>query len=552
MTSTQTTQSSTLRGDIFGGVTAGIVALPLALAFGVSSGLGAAYGLYGAIFIGFFAAIFGGTAVQISGPTGPMTVVTAAAVIGMADVMGSTDAALPALVVTFVLAGLIQVGMGFTGVGSLIKFIPYPVVSGFMSGIGVIIILLQLFPAVGLLSPKGGTVPVIQNLGELFTNANLAALGVTAVTVIIIYLFPKITKAVPSVLVSLLAVSIGTYFLGLDVPVIGEIPEGFPALRFGGCGDIGSSRWGDIFKFAAMLSALGAIDSLLTSVVADNMTKTRHNSNRELIGQGVGNMISGAFGGLPGAGATMRTVVNVNAGGKTRMSGAIHSVLLLAILLGLGTLAAHIPKAALAGILFTVGYGILDFRGLRHINKVPRTDAAVMVVVLAVTVFVDLLYAVGIGVVMATFLFMKRMSQAVEDGVELARLSAFQGEENWSDEHIPASLEASVYVKRVTGPLFFGFAQSFQQALQELPEVRHVILRLKRVPFVDQTGAYALEEAIRVLEARGVTVLISGLQEQPSDILRRLAIIPDRISDERTFSNFEETVAWLQDHAEDK
>ena len=191
MTSTQTTQSSTLRGDIFGGVTAGIVALPLALAFGVSSGLGAAYGLYGAIFIGFFAAIFGGTAVQISGPTGPMTVVTAAAVIGMADVMGSNDAALPALVVTFVLAGLIQVGMGFTGVGSLIKFIPYPVVSGFMSGIGVIIILLQLFPSVGLLSPKGGTVPVIQNLGELFTNANLAALGVTAVTVIIIYHEPE-------------------------------------------------------------------------------------------------------------------------------------------------------------------------------------------------------------------------------------------------------------------------------------------------------------------------------------------------------------------------
>jgi len=548
VTSTALDGKSTLKGDIFGGITAGIVALPLALAFGVSSGLGAAYGLYGAIFIGFFAAIFGGTAVQISGPTGPMTVVTAAAVIGMAEVMGSNEAALPALVVTFVLAGLIQVGMGFSGVGSLIKFIPYPVVSGFMSGIGVIIILLQLFPAVGLESPKGGTVPVITHIGELFANVNLAALAVTAITVIIIYQFPRITKAVPSALVALLAVSMGTYALDLDVPVIGDIPKGFPAFLFGGFSEIASSLWVDIFKFATALAALGAIDSLLTSVVADNMTKTRHNSNRELIGQGVGNVISGAFGGLPGAGATMRTVVNVNAGGKTRLSGAIHSVLLLAVLLGLGTLAAHIPKPALAGILFTVGYGILDFRGLRHMKKVPRTDAAVMVVVLLVTVFFDLLTAVGLGVVMATFLFMKRMSHVVEDGVELERLSAFKDEENWSDEHIPASLEQSVYVKRITGPLFFGFAQSFQQILQELPDVHYVILRLKRVPFVDQTGAYALEEAIRVLEERGVTVMISGLQEQPADLLRRLAIIPDRISEERTFSNFEETIAWLQDH----
>ena len=216
--SNPSTRPSALRGDIFGGVTAGIVALPLALAFGVSSGLGAEYGLYGAIFIGFFAAIFGGTAVQISGPTGPMTVVTAGAVAAMLEAMGGNiDAAIPALVAMFMLAGLMQVAMGLTGIGSLIKFIPYPVVSGFMSGIGVIIIMLQLFPAAGLASPSGGTVAVAKNLGQLFADMNLTALALTAATIAIIYTFPKVTKAVPSVLIALIAITVLTVVLGLSL-----------------------------------------------------------------------------------------------------------------------------------------------------------------------------------------------------------------------------------------------------------------------------------------------------------------------------------------------
>lgn len=546
------TRPSALRGDIFGGVTAGIVALPLALAFGVSSGLGAEYGLYGAIFIGLFAAIFGGTAVQISGPTGPMTVVTATAVTAVLSTMnGNVDAALPALVAMFVLAGVMQIGMGLIGIGTLIKFIPYPVVSGFMSGIGVIIIMLQLFPAVGLVSPAGGTVAVAKNLGDLFAGMNLTALAITGGTIAIIYAFPKVTKAVPSVLIALLAITVLTVVFGIEVPIIGDIPKGFPPLHLGGIFDIDTSLIGLIIKTAATLAALGAIDSLLTSVVADNLTKTRHNSNRELIGQGIGNAISGAFVGLPGAGATMRTVVNVNAGGRTRVSGAVHSLLLLVVLLGAGTYAAFIPKPVLAGILITVGIGILDYRGLRHLRKVPIADAAVMLVVLIVTVFVDLLQAVGIGMVLAMFLFMRRMSQAVEDGVELERASAFQDEQQWPDEHIPPEIESNLFIKRITGPLFFGFATAFQQRLTQLPDVRYVIIRLARVPFVDQSGAYALDEAVRLLEERGVCVLTSGLQEQPGDLLRRLGIVPQRIPEERTFAYFDEAIAFVQEHTDE-
>ncbi|MFT4512903.1 MAG: SulP family sulfate permease [Planctomycetota bacterium] len=539
--------ASSLRGDIFGGITAGIVALPLALAFGVSSGLGATYGLYGAIFIGFFAAIFGGTASQISGPTGPMTVVTTATVTAFIAATGSLEAAIPALVATFILAGLLQVVMGAVRIGSLVKFIPYPVVSGFMSGIGVIIVLLQIYPAFGLEGPKK-TLEVAKSVlsGSGWEGVNFAAFGVTVATIAVIYLFPKVTKAVPSVLVALLALTIVSVVVGLEVPIIGDIPSGFPALQLAGFAAIPSTLYGAILTTAVTLAALGALDSLLTSVVADNITKTQHNSNRELVGQGIGNAISGMFLGLPGAGATMRTVVNVRAGGSTRKSGAIHALLLLVVLLGAGAYASYIPKPVLAGILITVGIGILDYRGLRHLAKVPRPDAVIMLVVLFVTVFLDLLVAVGVGMMMASLLFMRRMSQVVEDGVELERISAFQGEQQWPDEHIPQELENSVLVKRVTGPLFFGFASDFQQRLSNLPDVRYVILRLGRVPFVDQSGAYALNEAVKALEQRGAKVLIAGLREQPGDLLRRLQIVPLAVPEEHTFRNFEESVEFVR------
>lgn len=547
--------ASSLRGDIFGGITAGIVALPLALAFGDASGLGATYGLYGAIFIGFFAAIFGGTASQISGPTGPMTVVTTATVAAMIGVTGSVEAAIPALVVTFVLAGIIQILMGVVRIGSLIKFIPYPVVSGFMSGIGVIIVLLQIYPSFGLTGPKM-TLDVAASVlsGSGWEGINFAAFGVTVATVAIIYLWPKISKAVPSVLIALLALTIASAAVGLDVPIIGDIPQSFPELKIGGFASISSDLYGMIVITAITLAALGALDSLLTSVVADNLTKTQHSSNRELVGQGIGNAISGLFLGLPGAGATMRTVVNVRAGGSTRKSGAIHALLLLAVLLGAGAYASHIPKPVLAGILITVGIGILDYRGLKHIAKVPRTDAIIMIVVLFVTVFLDLLIAVGIGMVMAilrhwqvivAMVFQRGKQPAAAAGVEIAHVGSYWDDEPWEDE--PHELGEHVVVNRVSGPLFFAFATEFRRRLDGLTDARFVILRLDRVSFVDQSGAYALHETVRGLELRGVVVVLVGLRDQPDELLNKLSIVPGTVPPERTFDSFAAGAAFVID-----
>jgi SulP family sulfate permease len=394
-----------IRGNAFGGITAGVVALPLALAFGVQSGLGAISGLYGAIAIGIIAALLGGTKTQISGPTGPMTVVAAAVVMAEIEAYGSLDAAFGTIVATFVLAGVFQILMGFAKVGGYIKYMPYPVISGFMSGIGAIIIILQIFPFFGMVSPKH--IPdVFVELGSIAGSANMDAVGLALATLAIIYLFPRITKAIPSALVALIVLTVVSSMMGLNVSVIGAIPEGLPDLH------LNHIHWDhpmSIVLPALTLAALGAIDSLLTSVVADNMTKTKHQSNKELIGQGIGNMAAGMIGGIPGAGATMRTVVNINAGGTTGLSGMIHGAVLLVILLGAGPYAAMIPLPVLAGILVSVGIGIIDYRGIKHTLAVPRADAVVMYVVLIMTVLVDLLQAVAVGMTLAAMLFMKKM-----------------------------------------------------------------------------------------------------------------------------------------------
>jgi SulP family sulfate permease len=528
------------KGDFFGGVTAGIVALPLALAFGVQSKLGAEAGLYGAIFLGFFAAVFGGTPSQISGPTGPMTVVTAATVGTFVAATGDIQSALGAIIACFILAGLLQIVMGLLKIGTLIKYIPYPVISGFMSGIGVIIILLQLFPAIGQASPEK-TYQVVTSIGPALSNINPWALMYSLVTIVIIYMFPRLTKAVPSTLVALIVVTALSLLLQKEVPVIGDIPQGFPPIRFTELSDVPSSLYTLILEAGITLALLGAIDSLLTSVVADNVTKTRHNSNRELIGQGMGNSVTGLFGGIPGAGATMRTLVNIRSGGRNRISGVIHAIVLLIILLGAGKYAALIPKSVLAGILITVGIGILDYKGFRHIAKVPRADAVIMVIVMFVTVFLDLLIAVGIGMVMAAILFMKKMSDIAEQQSSVTDAASLLGD----DLQLPASINDKVLVKTIEGPLFFGFAQGFQNRLSQLSQLKYVILKMENVPFVDQTGLYALEESILTLEQKGIDVLFVGLKKQPEDMFRKISLIPHLISEDHLFTSFGDCINWI-------
>jgi sulfate permease, SulP family len=529
------------KGDIFGGLTAGIVALPLALAFGLQSGLGAAAGLYGAIILGLFSALLGGTYTQISGPTGPMTVVATAAIAGYIELGGSIEAVLGAIIATFILAGILQVIMGVIRLGALIRFIPYPVISGFMSGIGVIIILLQLFPAIGQPSPST-TIDVVRQIGPAFSNVNIWALIYATLTVVIVYLFPRITKKIPGTLVALIGVTILSVVLQKEVDVIGTIPSGLPQMQFSSLFSIDSSLYGQIIRVAITLAALGAIDSLLTSVVADNVTKTRHNSNKELIGQGIGNSVAGIFGGLPGAGATMRTLVNIRSGGTSRWSGIIHSLTLAIILLAVGSYAALIPKAVLAGLLITVGLGILDYRGIKHIRVVSRADAAIMIVVLLVTVFLDLLTAVGVGMVMGALFFMKKMSDVIGERTRVESLATYDNGKHWQGKNLPAGLECNVLIKHIEGPLFFGFASGLQKMAEEVIDVSHAIFRMEEVPFIDQTGLYSLQETLLTMKEREIEVVLTGLTKQPEQMLRKGGIIPQLIPDKNVCPTFSDAV----------
>jgi sulfate permease, SulP family len=539
------------KGDFFGGLTAGIVALPLALAFGLQSGLGPAAGLYGAIILGLFSALLGGTYTQISGPTGPMTVVAAAAIAGLIAIGGSIEAVIGAIVATFLLAGLIQVFMGVIRIGALIRFIPYPVISGFMSGIGVIIILLQLFPAIGQPSPPT-TIDVVRQIGPAFSDINGWALLYAALTVVIVYLFPRISKTVPGTLVALIGVTILSVVLQKDVEVIGSIPSGLPDMQLNTLFSIDPALYGQIISVAITLAALGAIDSLLTSVVADNVTKTRHNSNKELIGQGIGNSVTGLFGGLPGAGATMRTLVNIRSGGTSRWSGIIHSATLAIILLAVGSYAALIPKAVLAGLLITVGLGILDYRGIKHIRVVSLADAAIMIVVLLVTVFLDLLTAVGIGMVMGALFFMKKMSDVIGERTRVESLATYENGQHWQGRDLPAELEENVLIKHIEGPLFFGFASGLQKMAEEYVDVSHAIFRMEEVPFVDQTGLYSLQETLLTMKERGIKVVMTGLLEQPDRMLRKGGIIPQIIPEKNVCLTFSAAVDCIVDDLKKK
>lgn len=601
---------SHFRGDLFGGITAGIVALPLALAFGLQSGMGATAGLYGAILIGFFAALFGGTNTQISGPTAPMTAVSMLLVAGiLASNEGDMEKAIPTILMVFLLAGIFQVILGILKVGQYIRFIPYPVVSGFMTGIGVIIIITQLLPAMGYYPKEdtlfvdkyvpqaeevilerilreeaaenilvledfeetvrragqiqrpeimqeatilasaaaSGVVNALKLIPRAIKNINYVDLIMSLITIFIIFGFKRITKKIPSTLVALLAVTIGAYFLVPEYRTIGNIPTGFPALRWDIFSNFSLTSITPYIFTAASLAALGAIDSLLTSIVADNMTKTKHQPNQELIGQGIGNSIAALFGGIPGAGATIRTVVNIDSGGKTKLSGMVAGLLLLVILLLLGPLASKIPAAVLAGILITVGIGVMDYKGLKHIPNSPRSEVVVMFIVLFLTVFVGLIEAVTVGMILASLLFMKKISDVVDHRTSTAPLKDFSQEIPWKDEgDLIERLGDKIYIKHLDGPLFFGFASRFQEMIKALPKIRVVIIRMEKVPYVDQSGLYAMENAVFELQAQDIKVIFTGLDGQPRDMFEAYNLIPRLIEEKYCFDKFSDCLVWLE------
>lgn len=556
-------ETNNIKGDVFGGITAGIVALPLALAFGIqafsgvdspeASSMGALAGLVGATLLGFFAALFGGTHSQISGPTGPMTVITASIVSGAwASSQGNISAVILTMSLAGIFCGLFQVIFGLIRIGKYVRYIPYPVLSGFMSGIGVIIILQQIYPIIGKKSPASTLDMIINFPAALADGVSVIALALGLACISLIVLVPKVTKKVPATLVALIAVTVVSLFTNLDSSLtIGNIPAGLPMPFFTKV-QLDGIDWASVLEASIVpgltLAGLGSIDTLLTSVVADNITKTKHNSNQELIGQGIGNAVAGLFCGIAGAGATMRTVVNVKSGGRTQISGMIHAVLLLAILLGLGSLVKYVPLSVLAGILITVGWGIIDFRGFKDILRIPKSDAFVMMVVFLMTVFVDLLTAVGIGMVIACVLFMKRAGDLVENSYSAKALDTFDKESPWEDEKdIPEEIHNRIYIERLDGPIFFGSITGFQRVMHDIPtNVKIVIIRMRRVPFMDQSGVYAMETAIKDLQAQGIKVLMTIIQPQPRYMLENHHIIPILIPKEHTFETFEDCTEYLK------
>jgi SulP family sulfate permease len=497
--------------------------------------------------------------------------------------------------------------LGVLGLGKYIRYIPYPVVSGFMTAIGVIIILTQLLPALGYypredaayvnqFKPEAEEI-ILENIledeaeegilvlesfeetierAELITEEEISqesrtlagkeASGVIGAvklmpraiqniswtdlllalgTIIIIYGFKRITKVVPSTLVALIVMSAIADLSGIDYRTVEKIPSGIPMPNLELFTQFSLSSLAPYIFTALTLALLGAIDSLLTSVVADNMTRTKHKPNQELIGQGIGNSVAAIFGGIPGAGATIRTVVNINAGGKTRLSGMIAGILLLFTLLLLAPVASRIPAAVLSGILITVGVAVMDYKGIRAIPNMPRTEVIIMIVVMLLSTFWNLVYAVGIGLVIASLMFMKKIGDLAAESSQVKPLK----DSRWSDElSFPEQLKEKVFINHIDGPLFFGSTSNFQQLSKQIPEsARVVIIRMGKMPYIDQSGLYALEDVLIDLSNQGKTIHLVGLQKQPRYMLERVGVIPDLIPFERTCQGFSDCIVSLKE-----
>ncbi|WP_419165610.1 SulP family inorganic anion transporter [Candidatus Palauibacter sp.] len=493
----------TLRGDIFGGLTSAVVALPVSLAFGVASGLGAAAGLYGVIAVGFFASVFGGTRFQISGPTAPMTVAMAVIVTTHASTLGEAFTVV-------VLAGLMQVVLGFLGAGRFVVYTPYVVISGFMTGIGIIIMLMQALPFLGAPTATGGAMGALRALPDAIGTMHVSAVAVAAATLVAGVVWPRrLSRLLPGPLVALVVGTLLGVLWLTDVPIIGEIPSGLPGIQLGlpSVGFLASA-----LQPALILALLGSVDSLLTSLVADSLTGTRHNSNRELVGQGIGNMVSGMFGGLPGAGATMGTVVNIRAGGLTRASGALRAVFVLAVLLGLGRHLEPIPHAVLAGILIKVGWDIIDWPLLLRIHRIRRDHLFVMVMTLGLTVFVDLVTAVAIGLIIAGMAHARQLEGLELDNVlsvPLLDRTFFAGLEGAStmDEY-----SARVGLVQLRGAFTVASSHKLVGVIgKDISEHEIVLFDFSKATYLDDSAGMLIGQLLDVAAKGDTEVIVTGV-----------------------------------------
>ncbi|RCL63780.1 MAG: SulP family inorganic anion transporter [Synechococcus sp. MED-G67] len=526
--------ANNLRGDLFGGLTAAVIALPMALAFGVASGAGATAGLWGAVLVGLFAALFGGTPTLISEPTGPMTVVMTAVIAGLTARNPEHGLAMAFTVV--MLAGVFQIGFGLLRLGRYVTQMPYTVISGFMSGIGLILIILQLGPFLGQASPKGGVIGTLQALPQLLAGARPLEVSLALITLAILWFTPKqLKKIAPPQLIALLVGTLVSLplisgFGSEDIRRIGEIASGFPQLQlpmFSG------AELQLMVVDAAVLGMLGCIDALLTSVVADSLTRTEHNSNKELIGQGLGNLVSGLFGGLPGAGATMGTVVNIQSGGRSALSGIFRAVILMLVILVGAPLAAEIPQAVLAGIALKVGVDIVDWDFIKRAHRISLNGALIMYLVIALTVLVDLITAVFVGVFIANILTIDKMSALQSEAIQ--SVSTGDGDLEISDDEreLLNQGHGKVLLFQLNGAMIFGVAKAINREHNAISDCRAVVFDLSKVSHLGVTAALAVENAVEEAIEVGRQVFVVGASGTTRRRLEKLGLF-SKLPAERT------------------
>lgn len=511
-----------LKGDIYGGLTAAVVSLPMALAFGVASGAGAEAGLYGAVMVGLFAALFGGTSTLISEPTGPMTVVMTAVLTTLIADNPENGRAMAFTVV--MMAGVFQIALGALKLGKYITLMPYSVISGFMSGIGIILIILQLAPLLGQPSPPGGVTGTLAVTPELLANIRPVEFLLGAATLGILFFAPKNwTRYIPAQLIALVVGTLLslTIFGFFEVRRIGEIELGLPSLVVP---TFSWDQWNAMMLDALVLGTLGCIDALLTAVIADSLTREEHKSDKELVGQGIGNLMSGLFGGLPGAGATMGTVVNIQTGARTALSGVVRAVILMIIILGAARLTESIPLAVLAGIAVRVGINILDWSFVKRAHRVSLSATVIMYAVMFFTVFFDLIVAVGLGVFIANILTIERLSRVQTRNVKTI---------TDADDNIALSKEEKEMLDRgqgkllllyLSGPMIFGVSKAIAREHNALMNCHALVVDISDVPLIDTTVSLAIENAIKDALDAGKEVFVVRPVEENTKVLEGVAV----------------------------
>jgi len=532
----------TIKGDFTGGLTAAIIALPMALAFGLQCNPEhPEIGLYTAIFLAIIASIVAGTKTLISDPTGPMTIIAA----GVIASAGGSDVGVSTIIVSFALAGIFQILFGFIKVAQYVKYISYPVLSGFMGGIGIIIILFQWNSFFGD-PPRKEIFDIIGHLPDPIIHHHWSAMILGLTTLGLIYIIPMISKKLPAGLIALIIGTLLSFLLdpswGKDweFEIIGYIPDNLPTFKL----EILNFEWSNLsvaIVSGLTLAGLGTIDTLLTSVVADNLTKTKHNGNRELIGQGLGNLITALFGGIPGAGSTTGTVANINSNGTTNLSGIFKGIFLLIVLLGLGQFLDVVPKPVLSALLISVGIGIIDFKGMKRLISLKNSDSLVLILVILLTIFANLLVAVGVGMVLSSFFFMQRMGEIVDQQSKQGDIAEME-----KKLKIPESIKDRIFEYELDGPLFYGFSDQFKEQAEAIVGKDAVIINMSSVPYIDASGIYVLEEVIQHFKEKNIEVVLVGVKDHIFKQFEELKVIPKTLPEEKAYNSVRAGLKYLK------